>query len=75
MRGGPCAGRLMAVSTAVPNRLTLELVLVDELPQGQVVTAAGRAFPFSGWLGLAAAIEGATGSHTTPQPSENPHHA
>jgi hypothetical protein len=63
------------VSTAAPTVLRLELVISDELPQGRVVTVAGRAFPFSGWLGLASAIEQATGSVPTPHPQENHHHA
>ncbi|MEV4423255.1 hypothetical protein AB0L40_25260 [Patulibacter sp. NPDC049589] len=55
-----------------PTVLTLELDEVVEPIAGRVRTAAGRALPFRGWTGLAAALERATSSPPPPPPEESP---
>ena len=58
------------------NRVTvrLHLDLSSDPIEGEVQTRGGISLPFSGWLGLTAALERAAGGEGQPfHPQEKPH--
>ena len=58
------------------NRVTvgLHVDLSSDPIEGEVQTRGGSSHPFSGWLGLTAALERAAGGEEQPfHPQEKPH--
>ncbi len=70
----PLRGVTVGVMTAAgePRRLALEVRFDAEPIEGRVYEDEGRSErPFSGWLGLIAAIDAARGAHLYPRHEQN----
>jgi hypothetical protein len=62
--------RILWGVTSQSFHLALEVVVTDEQPSGQICDGVGQPKPFSGWLGLIAALDAllatATATHDEP---------
>jgi hypothetical protein len=54
--------RILFVVTAQSFHLALDVVVTDDQLRGQVCDGVGQPKPFSGWLGLIAALDGLLGT-------------
>jgi hypothetical protein len=61
-RGPP----IMCDVTAQSIHLALDVVVTDDQPSGQICDGVGQPKPFSGWLGLIAALDALLGTATAP---------
>jgi hypothetical protein len=50
--------RILSYVTAQSFHLALDVVITDDQLRGQVCDGVGKPKPFSGWLGLIAALDG-----------------